>query len=392
MSDSWPADLPSTLWNYTLLQEKVGPQLPMMGVRIAPEFLYTFWVGCAFIVYFAWDRFRNRRTDADTFSFRVMQEVEVAQLGGNGALLRARLLYVVTMLSLYVAMTFFGKLIFQTLNSFDLAGIRVETSSLQFQSPQWPLLLAFGFAGLAPLVLPLRVAEDWLFRRAYRAVGIPVRILQTTRNLIDILDDYANRAARGLAPTATPAADGTAAAETDAKGSAVGGKAGTARAGAAAGGGARTHLRLPEGAVEGHVGPRRARAQGEGDPDGRTPRRTDAPRRLGEGRTRRLAGTGGRGRGSPARGRPRETGRETAGRLSRSARTDDRSHGRESRAAQGAPGEDDRGSLGPAGRAPRCPRGLCRARSHLCRQVGSRDGRRENRRQCRARVHPAGAA
>lgn len=211
MSDSWPSGVPPTLWNYTLLQDQVGPQIPMLGVRIAPEFLYMFGVGCAFIVYFAWDRFRNRRTGRDDFGFRVMREVEVAQLGGDGALLRARLLYVVTLLALYVAMTFFGKLIFQTLNGLNLAGIQVDSGALQFQSPQWPLLLAFGFAGLAPLVLPLRVAEDWLFGRAYRAVGIPVRIHETTRSLVDILDDGADQAARASETKADPAGNGKAA-------------------------------------------------------------------------------------------------------------------------------------------------------------------------------------
>ena len=359
------------------------PAAPDDGRAHRTRVLYTFWVGCAFIVYFAWDRFRNRRTDADTFTFRVMQEVEVAQLGGNGALLRARLLYVVTMLSLYVAMTFFGKLIFQTLNSFDLAGIRVETSSLQFQSPQWPLLLAFGFAGLAPLVLPLRVAEDWLFRRAYRAVGIPVRILQTTRNLIDILDDYANRAARGLAPTATPAADGIAAAETDAKGSAVGGKAGTARAGAAlAAELERTCDYLKERLKDAWILDSLARKAKE----------TRTVALLAELMLLVDWAKGGRGAWP---------GPEVADAV-RLLEAD--------LAKQGEKLLDDfLDQLGPttgataekvARRKERLEKtiaealvlrdellavlGVCRARSHLCRQVGSRDGRRENRRQCHA--------
>ena len=49
-------------------------------------------------------------------------------------------------------------------------------------------MLAFGFAGLAPLIPQLKVAEGYLFQRAYRAVGIPVRIHETTRNLTEILD------------------------------------------------------------------------------------------------------------------------------------------------------------------------------------------------------------
>lgn len=204
MSNSWPAGVPETLWNYSVLQEKVAPQIPMMGIEIAPQFLYMFALGCGFIAYFAWDRFKKRRTETDAFSLRVMKEVGVAELGGTGALRRAYLLYMITLMAIYVAMTFFGKLILQTLNGLNVAGIQVDSSSLKFDSPQWPLLLAFGLAGLAPLIMPLRVAEDWLFGRAYRAVGIPVRIQQTTRNLIDILDRYADRLAKRPAD-ATPA-------------------------------------------------------------------------------------------------------------------------------------------------------------------------------------------
>jgi len=205
VSNSWPAGVPETLWNYRLLQEQVAPQIPMMGIYIAPQFLYSFAIGCAFVAYFAWDRFKKRRTETDAFGLRVMKEVGVASLGGNGALRRAYLLYVTTLMVIYVAMTFFGKLIFQTLNSLNVAGIQVDSTALRFDSPQWPLLLAFGFAGLAPLVMPLRLAEDWLFARAYRAVGIPVRIQQTTRNFVDILDGYADKLASP--PPAGTAAD-----------------------------------------------------------------------------------------------------------------------------------------------------------------------------------------
>jgi len=182
--------VPETLWNYSLLTMQQAPQLPMMGVRFAPEFLYSFIIGCGFVTYFAWDRFNNRQPQADSFSFSVMKELDVSHLGGKGALRRAYLLYLVTLLAIYVSMTFFGKLVIQTLNGLNLAGLQVDAASLKFDSPQWPLLLAFGLAGLAPLVPPLRTAEDWLFGRAYRAVGIPVRINQTTRNLIDILDEH----------------------------------------------------------------------------------------------------------------------------------------------------------------------------------------------------------
>ncbi|PJN94141.1 hypothetical protein CNY89_16275, partial [Amaricoccus sp. HAR-UPW-R2A-40] len=105
----------------------------------------------------------------------------------------------------YVAMTFFGKLILQTAQAIPLAGISVDVSELKFDSPQWPLTLAFAFAGLAPMLPPLRIAEKWLRERAYRAVGIPVRIQQTTRNLVATLNEAARTAAS--ADPAVPGAE-----------------------------------------------------------------------------------------------------------------------------------------------------------------------------------------
>ncbi|MDX0723388.1 hypothetical protein GOD64_32635 [Sinorhizobium medicae] len=133
-------------------------------------------------------RFNTRQAGAQEFRYRVMKEVEVSDLGGAAALRQAYLIYLMTLLFLYVVMTFFGKLVVQTLNALHVVGIQVDASSLQFDSPQWPLMLAFGFAGLAPLIPQLRIAEGWLFQRAYRAVGIPVRIHETSRNLVSLLD------------------------------------------------------------------------------------------------------------------------------------------------------------------------------------------------------------
>ncbi|MGO7202827.1 hypothetical protein ACCT30_16215, partial [Rhizobium ruizarguesonis] len=191
MSASSPEGVPDTLWRYKALQLQEMPQIPMMGVHFSQQFLTAFILGLAFLCYFAWDRFNTRQSGATDFRYRVMKEVGVADLGGSAALRQAYFIYLITMLFLYILMTFFGKLIVQTLNELRVVGIRVDSSSLQFDSPQWPLLLAFGFAGLAPLIPPLQRAEKWLFQRAYRTVGIPVRINETTRNLISILETAA---------------------------------------------------------------------------------------------------------------------------------------------------------------------------------------------------------
>ena len=45
MDNPWPADIPWSLWNYQGLTISDMPQLPMMGVRFEPSFLYAFAFG-----------------------------------------------------------------------------------------------------------------------------------------------------------------------------------------------------------------------------------------------------------------------------------------------------------------------------------------------------------
>jgi hypothetical protein len=193
MSESWPAGVPESLSNYRIRQISDLPEVPMMGVHFASGFLYAFAFGCVFVLFFAWGRFQRKSGDGVGFGYRVMSEIPVAQLGGAGALRRAYLIYAGTLVVIYIAMTFFGKLILEAVNTLPMVGVQVDTSSLKFDSPQWPLTLAFALAGLAPMLPPLELAEDWLRHRAYRAVGIPVRIQQTTRSLIETLDECARR-------------------------------------------------------------------------------------------------------------------------------------------------------------------------------------------------------
>lgn len=190
MAEPWPADVSYSLWRYHQLTAADLPQVPMMGVEFAPSFLYAFAFGVVFVAVFAWTRF-NETAERSSSGIAVIDKIEVADLGGANALHRAYFIYAGALLILYVAMTFFGKLILQTAQAIPLAGISVDVSELKFDSPQWPLTLAFGFAGLAPMLPPLRIAEKWLRERAYRAVGIPVRIQQTTRNLVATLNEAA---------------------------------------------------------------------------------------------------------------------------------------------------------------------------------------------------------
>jgi hypothetical protein len=188
MDNPWPADIPWSLWKYQGLSLSDMPQLPMMGVRFDPSFLYAFAFGCLFVVFFSWPRFKAKGRNINATS-EALRDFDPTDLGGQNSLHRAYFIYAGAMLILYVSLTFFGKLIFQATQMIPVAGISVDIAELKFDSPQWPLTLAFAFAGLADLLPPVRIAEEWLRNRAYRAAGIPVRIEQTTRSLIATLEE-----------------------------------------------------------------------------------------------------------------------------------------------------------------------------------------------------------
>ena len=184
---AWPSGVPATLWTYRLLQPKSLPLLPFSGVSFEPAFLYAFSFGALFIMVFAWQRFRLRSYDVSAAHYRVLTELEPVELRGPTAMNRAYLIYVGILLAIYVLMTFFGKAILQTVGQLPIAGIQVDASELNFNSPQWPLLLAFGFAGFAPMIKPLEISETWLRRRAHQAVGIPVKVRENTQRLLNNL-------------------------------------------------------------------------------------------------------------------------------------------------------------------------------------------------------------
>lgn len=167
---------------------KDRPQVPMSGAQVESGFLAAFAVGIVFLLIFAWHRFNEKQGQGRFSQLRVLKDVEVSDLGGKDAMRRAYVIYAGALLIIYTAMTFFGRLLLGFASQFPEAGIRVDISSIRFDTAEWPLTLAFGLAGVGPLLPPLRIAEDWLRNRAYRAVGIPTRIELTAHRIVEELD------------------------------------------------------------------------------------------------------------------------------------------------------------------------------------------------------------
>lgn len=184
----WPAGVPTTLWNYGLLQPEQQRLLPFMGVRPDWGFLLAFVFGACVIVFFARQRFRQRTFDPASFDYRVLRELAPTQLRGPGPMRRAYAYYAGTLIAVYSAMTFFGGLILSTVGAIPMAGLQVEVSNAVLQSAQWPLTLALALAGFAPLIRPLEIVETWLRQKAHQWVGIPVKIKDRTHSLLRHFD------------------------------------------------------------------------------------------------------------------------------------------------------------------------------------------------------------
>lgn len=137
---------------------------------------------------FAWKRFRQRSFDPNSFDYHVLQELAPTQLRGTGPLRRAYVYYVFIMIAIYTGLTFFGGLIFSAINVLPVAGLQVDIKDNVLNGSSWPLTLAFALAGFTPLLKPLELTETWLRQRAHHWVGIPVRIKERTRALLNSLD------------------------------------------------------------------------------------------------------------------------------------------------------------------------------------------------------------
>jgi hypothetical protein len=201
----WPTEVPDQLWNFDLLHRP--PDFPKMGVSFEPQFFWAFLAGFVVVGVFAWKRFEDKTFDPTSFEYRVLTELKPTKLRGGSAMRRAYLIYAGTLLVLYLLMTFFGKLILQTLSALPIVGPQIDTGGLDFSSAQWPLLLAFGLAGLGPLVPPLPAFETWLRRRAHQAVGIPTRIDQLARRITDNMDRLQREAEAAAAAAAAAAVE-----------------------------------------------------------------------------------------------------------------------------------------------------------------------------------------
>ncbi|SHF29320.1 hypothetical protein SAMN02745157_2122 [Kaistia soli DSM 19436] len=184
----WPDSVPTTLWQYTALTPEAQRDFPFVGIAVSWEFVVAFLAGVVLICAFAWKRFAEPSYDVNTDAFRDFKKLKIWNLKDSESLRRAYVIYCILLIFIYAMLSFFGRVIFQLASQINVSGLQVSVGSVEFTSWRWPLLLAAGIGGLAPLLNPLIPAENMLRRFAHEIVGIPTRLREKATRIKTLID------------------------------------------------------------------------------------------------------------------------------------------------------------------------------------------------------------
>lgn len=208
LNDFWPESVPRSLWQYGLLVPASRRAFPFVGIEVSWEFVAAFVAGTALICVFAWRRFSEPSFDVNVQAFHGFRELTIWNLKDSVSLRRAYVVYCISLVAIYATLAFFGRVIVQLLDQFKVSGLQVSVGTVQFDSWQWPLFLALGIAGFAPLINPLVPAELWLRRFSHGVVGIPTRLRETSIRLKTLIDGAPSEARKPKVPDWVEAALG----------------------------------------------------------------------------------------------------------------------------------------------------------------------------------------
>ncbi|WP_424931097.1 hypothetical protein [Amaricoccus macauensis] len=189
----WPASVPETLWQFNLLAPESRRDFPFVGIAVTSQFVLAFVAGVILICAFAWKRFSEPTFDVESPAFRDFRELEIWNLKDSHSLRRAYFVYCISLVVIYATLAFFGRVIFQLVEQLNVSGLQLNVGIVQFDSWQWPLFLALGISGIAPLINPLVPVEVWLRRFSHEVVGIPTRLREKADRLKPIIDGNKNQ-------------------------------------------------------------------------------------------------------------------------------------------------------------------------------------------------------
>ncbi|MBZ9673799.1 hypothetical protein LB536_29315 [Mesorhizobium sp. ES1-3] len=176
------------MWQFDLLVPGDRRDFPFVGIAISWQFVVAFVAGCALICAFAWKRFSEPTYDVNAAAFRDFKDLTVWNLKDSVSLRRAYAIYCVSLIFIYAMMAFFGRVIVQLFDKLSISGLQIGMGTIEFDSWRWPLFLALGISGFAPLINPLVPAENWLRRFSHEVVGIPTRLREKADRLKTLID------------------------------------------------------------------------------------------------------------------------------------------------------------------------------------------------------------
>lgn len=178
----WPSGVPTGLWTAPISGEK--RTLPFMDITIHSDFVFACVVGAVILIMFGWNRFNQPTYPENGNTNRILDAVSPTRMRGQSAMMYAYGGYITVMLAVYIALTFFGELILTFGDTLGIAGIQVNAETLDLDTPAWPLALALGFVGLAPILPPVAYSESWLRKEFHERFGIPSRLKEHSEKLV----------------------------------------------------------------------------------------------------------------------------------------------------------------------------------------------------------------
>ncbi|MGR3437943.1 hypothetical protein [Salipiger abyssi] len=183
----WPDGHARTLWNLDALQQPRA--IPFLSYQFSSEFFFALAIGAMVIVLFASRRFNVHSSAVDSMDIRALRELKPMDLRATALMSQAYMRYVGVLLFIYLAFTLFGNLVLDAINTLpSAAGLQLDAQNVDFNSPQWPILISFGIAGFVPMLKPLDVIERRLRAWAHKSAGIPIRIAHQTNRVKRALD------------------------------------------------------------------------------------------------------------------------------------------------------------------------------------------------------------
>ena len=187
-SPYWPSTVPESLWQFGLLAPVTRRDFPFVGISVSGQFVAAFIAGCALICVFGWRRFSEPSYDVNSAAFRDFKDLSLWNLKDSVSLRRAYAIYCISLMFVYATLAFFGRVVVQLFDALNVSGLQIGVGTIEFDSWQWPIFLALGISGFAPLLNSLVPAENWLRRFSHEAVGVPTRLREKAVRLKTLID------------------------------------------------------------------------------------------------------------------------------------------------------------------------------------------------------------